>query len=61
MVPSPTDNDFGNGIDKRCAVWRYPGTKRIVEKIDVQQSNPAETKIEFQFHLRDVESKYRTS
>ncbi|HEX9970729.1 MAG TPA: beta-galactosidase small subunit, partial [bacterium] len=58
---APTDNDFGNGMDKRCAVWRYAGDNRAVEKFDIQQPSSSQLQIDFYFDLQDVESKYKTS
>jgi beta-galactosidase len=34
---APTDNDFGNGLNKRAAVWRNAGQNRKVEKVVVKQ------------------------
>ncbi len=57
---APTDNDFGNSMDKRCTIWRAASSNRIVEKINVQQTHPAQVTIEINFDLPDVKSKYRT-
>ena len=29
---APTDNDFGNGMQKRCAIWEFAGKNRIVKE-----------------------------
>ena len=34
---APTDNDFGNGLDKRCKVWRKAGENRILTTSNVIQ------------------------
>ena len=34
---APTDNDFGNGMQKRCAVWRYAGSKRKTDEVTIKQ------------------------
>ncbi len=57
---APTDNDFGNGMDKRCAVWRIASNHRLIEKIDVQQPDPHQIKIEVHFNLPDATSRQRT-
>jgi beta-galactosidase len=57
---APTDNDFGNGMDKRCDVWKAASNHRTVEKIDVQHINPSQVKIEVHFDLPDAKSKHRT-
>jgi beta-galactosidase len=54
----PTDNDFGNGLDKRCAVWRYAGDTRIVKSISLNHESENKMKLNIEFELKDVESKY---
>jgi len=34
---APTDNDFGNGLDKRCQVWRKAGENRRLTSSKVNQ------------------------
>ncbi len=58
---APTDNDFGNGMQKRCAVWRQAGRDRAVENVQVEQISDSEIKISFNFDLKATESKHRTS
>lgn len=58
---APTDNDFGNGMQKRCAVWRHAGRDRVVEDVQVQQPTASEIKITFQFDLKEAESQHQTS
>lgn len=55
---APTDNDFGNGLDKRCAVWRNAGETRIVKNITVQKQSESRIRVELEFSLPDVESNY---
>ncbi|MCX6560812.1 MAG: DUF4981 domain-containing protein [Candidatus Aminicenantes bacterium] len=54
----PTDNDFGNRMDKRLAVWRKAGENRTMTKID---SGPAgdSVKVAVEYALKDVSAKYR--
>jgi beta-galactosidase len=58
---APTDNDFGNGMQKRCAVWRYAGRDRTVDNVQIEQLSDSEIKITFHFDLKESESKHRTS
>ena len=57
---APTDNDFGNKMEKRCAVWRTASNQRRLEIIDVQQVKSNQVRIEVQFGLPDATSKHRT-
>ncbi|MBP6977974.1 MAG: DUF4981 domain-containing protein [Lentimicrobiaceae bacterium] len=34
---APTDNDFGNGMEKRCAIWKQASQDRRVDKFEVRQ------------------------
>ncbi|HOW24431.1 MAG TPA: glycoside hydrolase family 2 TIM barrel-domain containing protein [Bacteroidales bacterium] len=36
---APTDNDFGNGMEKRCAVWKQASLDRTVESFEARQIN----------------------
>lgn len=55
---APTDNDFGNGLDKRCAVWRYAGDNRLVKNISIQRVTESKVCLVFDFTLPDVGSSY---
>jgi beta-galactosidase len=55
---APTDNDFGNGLDKRCAVWRYAGDNRVVKNISAVAESENKVKVNMEFDLPDVGSKY---
>jgi beta-galactosidase len=58
---APTDNDFGNGMPKRCAVWRKASGVRTLESFTVEELNPAAVRLVADFDLPDVRSKYRTT
>ncbi len=58
---APTDNDFGNGMQKRCAIWRHAGRDRVVTDVQVQQPVASEIKITFQFDLKEAECQHRTA
>lgn len=34
---APTDNDFGNGMERRCAIWKQASSTRTVEGFEVRQ------------------------
>lgn len=38
---APTDNDFGNGLNKRSRVWRKAGETRKIKEIKVMHQGPA--------------------
>ncbi|MEZ5197882.1 MAG: glycoside hydrolase family 2 TIM barrel-domain containing protein [Bacteroidales bacterium] len=42
---APTDNDFGNGMDARCAIWKEAGKKTDVDKFSVKQVGKDEVNI----------------
>ncbi|MBN2408117.1 MAG: DUF4981 domain-containing protein, partial [Candidatus Aminicenantes bacterium] len=58
---APTDNDFGNGMEKRCAVWREASANRILERFTVEPAGDAAVRLVASFNLPDVGSKHRTS
>jgi len=46
---APTDNDFGNGLDQRCRIWRKAGAERqlIDKKAITISGNEAEVRMTF--------------
>jgi len=36
---APTDNDFGNNMQERCAVWKYAGVNREVKSVTLLNGN----------------------
>jgi beta-galactosidase len=58
---APTDNDFGNDMDKRCAVWRKAGENRQLNRFEVKQVNESTVKIDVDYSLPDVKSWYHTT
>lgn len=52
-----TDNDFGNGMHKRCAAWRTAGQNGNAIKYTLDNFEQTEIKIEFTIELPDVGSK----
>jgi len=48
---APTDNDFGNGLDKRCRVWRKAGENRKLTESKVSQISENQVDIELAFDI----------
>ncbi len=48
---APTDNDFGNGLDQRCRIWRKAGTQRQLIDHKVNAISDSEAEIRFTFSL----------
>ena len=58
---APTDNDFGNGMDKRCSVWKEESKPKKAEKFSVNQVGNDEVKIEVVYNLEKANAKVKTS
>jgi len=48
---APTDNDFGNGHDKRCKVWRKAGDGRKLTGSKVTQISENQVNVELAFDI----------
>ncbi len=48
---APTDNDFGNGLDKRCKVWRKTGDNRKLSSTSVKQMSDNVVLVTLSFDL----------
>ncbi|MCX6238232.1 MAG: DUF4981 domain-containing protein [Bacteroidia bacterium] len=48
---APTDNDFGNGLDKRCKVWRKAGENRKLVGAKVNQISENQVNVELVFDI----------
>jgi len=53
---APTDNDFGNRMDQRQAVWRNAGRNLQLEHFDIQVSNESVARVFADYYLPDVRS-----
>ncbi len=53
---APTDNDFGNGMQKRCAVWKDAGKQREILKHKLNKINYSKLELEFSFNLKEASS-----
>ncbi len=58
---APTDNDFGNGMPKRCRIWKDAGAKRTVEQVAVKRINPQEILVNVVATIPAGNSKYHTT
>ena len=52
---APTDNDFGNGLDKRCKVWRKAGEGRKLTGSKVIQISENQVNVELLFDIPGLE------
>ena len=51
---APTDNDFGNGLDQRCRVWRKAGQERQLIDQKVLNISDGEAEVRFTFSLPEL-------
>ncbi|PKP35541.1 MAG: beta-galactosidase [Bacteroidetes bacterium HGW-Bacteroidetes-17] len=58
---APNDNDFGNRMDQRCAVWRNAGEHRFLTDAQIFSVNTTDYKVTYEFELLDVKSKLTTT
>jgi len=57
---APTDNDFGNGMDKRCSVWKDAGYNKNIKNISVNQKEKDEVEINITKELSGVRANLYT-
>ena len=55
---APTDNDFGNGMEKKCNIWRTAGENTSVKNIAVKEEN-GKAIVTADLYLKDVASDYQ--
>ena len=53
---APTDNDFGNGMQERCKIWRYAGDEREVTKSSVTVDK-YKAIVTFAYQVKEANSK----
>jgi len=53
---APTDNDFGNRMDQRQAIWRNAGKNLKLLKFEVHHSNNAVVRVNSEFEVIDARS-----
>jgi len=54
----PTDNDFGNGMPRRCAIWKDAGQNRTLKSITAKVIDPKQIKVLSAFNLEDVRAEF---
>jgi beta-galactosidase len=55
---APTDNDFGNRMPRRCAVWKTASSSRQLDRFEIIGQEDAKIQIQAEYTLQDVESKH---
>jgi beta-galactosidase len=55
---APTDNDFGNGMNRRLAGWRQASLERELKSMTVAQETPDRVTITVSFDLRGVSASH---
>jgi beta-galactosidase len=58
---APTDNDFGNRMPVRTAVWRKAGDNRTLDKFEVKAAGASLVRADASYTLKDVQGKYEVS
>ena len=48
---APTDNDFGNGMDKRCRVWRDASRERALKSLTVTKLGKTTVQLDVRYDL----------
>jgi len=51
---APTDNDFGNRMQKRSNVWKRASKEQEVKNIDIERKSPFEIEIRMEIYLESV-------
>ena len=47
----PTDNDYGNMMDRRLVVWKKAGERSVVTKVDITQPDMGKVVVTFRFDI----------
>jgi len=55
---APTDNDFGNRMTRRCAVWKEASANRQLDRFEVVSQEDTQIQIEVEYSLPNVASKH---
>ncbi|MCD4731222.1 MAG: hypothetical protein K8R74_11505 [Bacteroidales bacterium] len=58
---APTDNDFGNGMDHRCAIWKEQSKPQEATKFLVNQIGKDEVQIEVEYKLERANATAKSS
>jgi beta-galactosidase len=55
---APTDNDFGNRMPERCAVWKNASQSRKLDRFEIVKRDDRQIQIEVEYLLQSVDSKH---
>ncbi len=55
---APTDNDFGNGMQTKCNIWRTAGNNYSTKKVEVKEEG-GKAIVTADIYLKDVASDYQ--
>jgi beta-galactosidase len=58
---APTDNDYGNKMQVRCAVWREAGRNRKILSVKAAQTGPAAVRVDVSGTLPAGEAAFKVS
>jgi beta-galactosidase len=58
---APTDNDFGNGMDQRCAIWKKESYNKNIEQVFAKQTGKEQVTITFIRKLEDAKAQLHTN
>ncbi len=58
---APTDNDFGNGMPDRCAVWRRTTEHQVTRSLEVDRQHEGGVVVRVEHGLPEVQSSVFTS
>lgn len=53
---APTDNDYGNGMPRRCAIWKTMSTEWQADSIHARQDAPGKIILTAWYHQPEVEA-----
>jgi beta-galactosidase len=53
---APTDNDYGNRMDLRLAIWKKAGERTVVTKADIAQPELGKVVVTFKYDILGLES-----
>jgi beta-galactosidase len=48
---APTDNDYGNMMDRRLVIWKKAGERSVVTKVDITQPDMGKVVVTFRFDI----------
>lgn len=57
---APTDNDFGNNMHNRCAVWKTATVNKTGKSTTIEKISDYELRVTFSYTLSNVSSVYKT-